>query len=220
MKIFKKILGLILIILCVCLIFISFVKKPNLKPVKGQLMKIDLNGFDKLMIVSHPGDESVFGGANLIKDNYLVVCVSCGYDVNRENEFIDAVNMSGDKFVMLGYSDKIYTNRNYKKIYKQIKYILNYKKWDMVVTHNPLGENGNYQHKQISDIVSSLDSDVYYFGKYYSKGQMNKLDKETTLNKNVIKYKINMVKVYDGLYDDYKHILPFEDWIRGSKWKN
>lgn len=220
MKIFKKILVLILIVICAFLIFISFVKKPNLMPVKGQIIKMDLSGVDKLMIVSHPGDESVFGGVNLIKDKYLVVCVSCGYDSVKEEQFINAVNKSGDNYIMMGYSDIIYTNRDYKRIYKQIKYILNYKKWDMVVTHNPLGENNNYQHKQISKIVSSLDDNVYYFGKYYSKRQMNKLDRETTLGKNEIKDKINLVKIYDGLYDDYKHILPFEDWIRGSKWKN
>ena len=29
-----------------------------------------------------------------------------------------------------------------------------------------------------------------------------------------------MVKKYDNLYDDYSHILPFEDWIGADKWKS
>ncbi len=29
-----------------------------------------------------------------------------------------------------------------------------------------------------------------------------------------------MVKKYDSIYDDYKHILPFEDWIGANKWKD
>ena len=50
---------------------------------------------------------------------------------------------------------------------------------------------------------------------------MEDLDKETSLNGKIIKNKINnMVKKYDNLYDDYKHMLPFEDWIGANKWKN
>ena len=30
---------------------------------------IDIEGIDNLMIVSHPGDEIIFGGAHLLKDN-------------------------------------------------------------------------------------------------------------------------------------------------------
>ena len=62
---------------------------------------------------------------------------------------------------------------------------------------------------------------LYYFGKYYTRKELDKLDKETTLDGNLISNKINnMVRKYDGVYDDYKHILPFEDWIGANRWKN
>ena len=222
MKKFKNVIVILIVLLLMVFIVQAFLKKPNLMPVKGQLEDIDLSNVNKLMIVSHPGDESVWGGVHLLSDNYLVVCVSCGYDKDKTSDFLTATQYSGDPVVMMGYSDKLYLKGNYKKIKKQIKTILNYKNWNEVITHNPDGEYDNYQHKQISEIVSELSvNNLTYFGKYYDEKELDKLDKETTLDGKLIKQKINnMVKVYDGIYDDYKHMLPFEDWTGANKWKS
>lgn len=221
MKKFKNFITLIFILLLMCIIILSFLKKPNLIPVKGQISNINLGNVDKLMIVSHPGDESVFGGIHLLLDNYLVVCVSCGYDQKKTNDFLKAISYSDDYGIMMGYSDKIYFSGDYKKIKKKIKYILNYKNWNEVIVHNPDGEYGNFQHKQINQILSELKPhNLYYFGKYYSEKELDGLDMETKADGNLIKMKINMVKNYDNIYDDYKHILPFEDLIGADKWKS
>ena len=50
--------------------------------------KIELDNYDKLMIVAHPDDETLWGGAHLLEDNYLVVCITCGPIKDRVNEFI------------------------------------------------------------------------------------------------------------------------------------
>ena len=221
MKRLKNIIIFLIVLVLMVFIVHAFLKKPNLMPVKGQLEKINLTNINKLMIVSHPGDESVWGGVHLLSDNYLIVCVSCGYDKKKTNDFLKVIKKSDDSVIMMGYSDKFYLNRDYKKIKKQLKYILNYKSWNEVVTHNPDGEYDNYQHKQINRILNELDiNNLYYFGKYYSKKELNKLDMETTLNGDLIKKKIDMVKNYDGIYDDYGHILPFEDWIGANKWES
>ena len=221
----KKLKNVIIVLIVLVLMFFivwTFLRKPNLMPVKGQLEDLNLNNVNKLMIVSHPGDESVWGGAHLISDNYLVVCISCGYNQGKTDDFLKATEYSKDPVIMMGYSDKIYLNRDYKKIKKQIRFILKYKNWSEVVTHNPDGEYDNYQHKQINQILNELKvNNLYYFGEYYSERKLDKLDKETTLDGNLIQNKINnMVKKYDGIYDDYKHMLPFEDWIVANKWKN
>lgn len=221
----KKVKNVIIVVVILILMFFivkAFLKQPNLMPVKGQIEKINLTNVNKLMIVSHPGDESVWGGAHLLTDNYLVVCVSCGYDKDKTDDFLKATNYSSDPVIMMGYSDKFYLNRDYKKIKKQIKYILNYKNWSEVVTHNPDGEYNNYQHKQLNRILNELKvNNLNYFGKYYSAKELDKLDKETTLDGDLIQNKINnMVKKYDGIYDDYKHMLPFEDWTGANKWKD
>lgn len=222
MKKLKNVIIILIVLIIMFFIVQAFLKQPNLMPVKGQLEELNLTNVNKLMIVSHPGDESVWGGVHLLSDNYLVVCVSCGYDKDKTNSFLEAIKNSGDYSIMMGYSDKIYFNKDYKKIKKQLKYILKYKNWSEVVTHNPDGEYDNYQHKQISKILNEQNiNNLYYFGKYYSKKEMEELDKETTLNGKLIKNKINnMVKKYDDLYDDYKHMIPFEDWIGANKWKD
>ena len=221
----KRVKNVIIVIVALILMFFivqAFLKKPNLMPVKGQIEQVDLSNIDKLMIVSHPGDESVWGGVHLLTDNYLVVCVSCGYDENKTNDFLKVMDYSKDPVIMMGYSDKVYFNSDYKKIKKQIKYILNYKNWSEVITHNPDGEYNNYQHKQINKILKEQNvNNLNYFGKYYSSKELDKLDKETTLDGDLISNKINnMVKKYDGLYEDYKHMLPFEDWIEARSWKD
>ena len=221
----KKVKNVIIVLIILVLMFFivwTFLRQPNLMPVKGQLESLDLNNVNKLMIVSHPGDESVWGGAHLISDNYLVVCISCGYNKNKTNDFLKVTEYSKDPIIMMGYSDKLYLKRDYKSIKKKLKLILKYKNWSEVVTHNPDGEYNNYQHKQINQILNELNvNKLYYFGEYYSEKELDKLDKETTLDGDLIQNKINnMVKKYDGIYDDYKHMLPFEDWIGASKWKN
>lgn len=220
MKKFKNVIIVIIVLILMIFIVQAFLKKPNLMPVKAQIEKIDLSNIDKLMIVSHPGDESVWGGVHLLIDNYLVVCVSCGYDEEKTDNFLKIMDYSKDPVIMMGYSDKVYFNSDYKKIKKQIKYILNYKSWHEVITHNPDGEYNNYQHKQINKILKEQNvSNLNYFGKYYSSKELDKLDKETTLDGDLISDKINnMVKMYDGLYDDYKHMLPYEDWIGARSW--
>lgn len=222
MKKLKNVIIITVILILMFLIVFTFLRKPNLMPVKGQLEKINLSTTNKLMIVSHPGDESVWGGVHLLSDNYLVVCVSCGYNKVKTNQFLKVMQYSGDSVVMMGYSDKIYLNSDYKKIKKQLKLILKYKNWSEIITHNPDGEYNNYQHKQINKILNELGvQNLYYFGKYYTRKELDKLDKETTLDGNLISNKINnMVRKYNGVYDDYKHILPFEDWIGANRWKN
>lgn len=73
---------------------------------------------------------------------------------------------------------------------------------------------GNYQHIQINNIVNNL-TNSYYFGKYYKK-----IDKETNYKNNLIKKKINLIKTYQKNYNNYKQMIPFEEWTSGGEWKN
>ena len=49
----------------------------------------DWDKVDNLMIVAHPDDETLWGSSYLIKDKYLVVCITCGNKRVRVN--IDSV---------------------------------------------------------------------------------------------------------------------------------
>ena len=70
MKKLKNVIIVIVILILMLWIVVAFFRKSNLMPVKGQLEKINLNNVNKLMIISHPGDESVWGGVHLLSDNY------------------------------------------------------------------------------------------------------------------------------------------------------
>jgi hypothetical protein len=221
MKRVGNILLVIIILLFSALIVQLFLKKPNLMPVGGQLKKLDLNDVNKVMVVAHPGDESLWGAGHLLTDKYLVVCVSCGYDKKMEKQFIKSVKMSGNPVIMMGMSDR-FDKYAYKSIKKDLTLILNYKDWQLVVTHNPHGEYGNFQHKKISQFVSNIHpNNLYYFGKIYSRKELHRMDKTTNLKGIIIKKKIEMIKNYGNSFGKkYEYMVPFEDWKIVSEWKN
>ena len=89
-------------------------------------------GIDKLMIVAHPDDESFWGGAHLLEDDYLVVCITCGPAKRRVEEFKKAMAITKDEYIMLGYPDVTKGKRDdWSKVHKKIKAdldkIINYK---------------------------------------------------------------------------------------------
>ena len=46
------------------------------------------------MIVAHADDDLLWGGMHLIKDKYVVVCVTCGTNELREKEFEKAMKLT------------------------------------------------------------------------------------------------------------------------------
>lgn len=37
---------------------------------------MNLSGIDKVMVVAHPDDETLWGGMHLLKNKYLVICLT------------------------------------------------------------------------------------------------------------------------------------------------
>lgn len=190
---------------------------------------IDIEGIDNLMIVSHPGDEIIFGGAHLLKDNYLVVCITCGVEENITQNFIEVMQKTKDKYIILGYPE--YTNNekdNWNEYYDAIKEdlsnIIRLKEWSTITTHNPEGEYGSIQHKKTSKIVTSITTKkyLYYFGKYYTKHTiMNHQDSLSQINQNILNQKTKLIGIYkteDYLQTEFNHIYKYEDWIKYKEW--
>ncbi len=226
----KKILYIIGTLILSVIIVYLFTHSSNKIPVKQQLKKTDLTNINKVMIIAHPDDESIWGGAHLLQDNYLVVCITCGGNSTRVNEINKAMDYTKDKVIMLDYPDKVWNKRSdwraEKSLIKQdIKTILKYKDWKQVITHNPDGEYGHIQHMITSQIVTDIygaQENLYYFGKYYTKKALNKLDKETTIDKKILKQKIKiLLPIYKSqkfINDKFGHMYPFEDWIKSTNW--
>ena len=118
---------------------------------------------DKLMIVAHPDDESLFGGGELIKykGEYKVVCLDYGNHLVRHKEFLCAMeslevkkweHWDGELF-------KSSTAYNESILIPRLERVLNEKNWKKVVTHNQGGEYGHYRHIGTHNVLSRLYPD-------------------------------------------------------------
>lgn len=222
----------------------------SVSKVKGMLTrqmlnKLNLSSVNNLMIVAHPDDDTIFGGAHLISDKYLVVCMTHGKD-NRSVEFNNAMDISKSERIILSYPEATWVKGSlFKKdadfnwdgcqlaIQNDINLLLHYKKWDTVVTHNPAGEYGNIHHKKISKYTTSLYEKTpqsakrfMYFAKYYEKTQLTNAVKRTLpeINPELYAIKVKMLEAYKSkkytCFTWLGHIEPYEKWVYYDDWKN
>lgn len=208
---------------------------------RKKLDTLDLRNVKKIMIVAHPDDETLWGGSHLIDDNYLVVCMSNGWHKKRSGDFNRVMTKTGDAHIILDYPDvrKEWVKNGkygYEMDYystcrdameQDIQLLLTYKNWDEVVTHNPKGEYGKYHHQQVSQMVTQIfdeslkeKSQLYYFGKYYPKGEEIPGD---MINEEKLKTKEKLVNEYQptarGAIKAFGHMIPYENWILEENWK-
>lgn len=190
---------------------------------------INLNEIDNLMIVSHPTDEILFGGSHLLEDNYLVVCITCGVNKDLTHTFIDVLQKTNDKYIILGYPEYSNNERENWSEYKiaikdNLNTIINLKEWSTIVTHNPEGEYGSLQHRITSNIVTSISpkKNLYYFGKYYTKNSIvNHYNELSQINQNILNQKIKLIGMYkteDYIQTEFSHIYNYEEWIKYKEW--
>ena len=149
---------------------------------------------NKLMIVAHPDDELVFGGAELIKygEQYKVVCISYKNDKIRSKEFQNVMKqLNISNYEMWDFKDSLqdYVNtldENISYEHKSFTNLLN-RKWEKIVTHNPIGEYGHPKHKRLFETVKKLCNKFYVFGKDLEK-----------LPDNILKKKLELLKLYES----------------------
>ena len=218
---------LITIVFSISLISISYYNSKH--TIIKDITKLNLFNVDTLIIVSHPSDEVLWTSSELINNNCLVVCISCTNN-QETTEFIKNLNYTNDLYLTLEYpeyKDNTRTNWNiYKKdISKDIKKILNTKRWTTIITHNPNGEYGNIHHKLISNIVTENTNNkdiLYFFQEYHSKKDIsNYYDYLLKLDPNILQTKYYLLSNYnskDYILDSYSHIIPYEELIPYRKW--
>ena len=208
--------------------YIKKVKAYHVDPLKEeQLVEIGAKNCNKLMIVAHPDDELLWGGAHLSEGGYLVVCITNGKNETRREEFKTVVEKSGNTPLILNYPDKVLGKRDdwtnvRDKIEDDISLIMNYKKWDFIVTHNPKGEYGHIHHIMTSESVTKLfdklvpAQKLYYFGKYYKAVDLPSVkDKLTPISDKELEFKESLSKYYESQKDTIEklsHMMPYEEW--------
>lgn len=207
---------------------------------KADLDALDLSSYDNLMIVAHPDDETIFGGSQMISDNYLVVCLTSGYNPIRKNEYFSVLNQTNDRGLMLSYPDLTYiapgqlkrddwatVNKGMKK---DIQLLLQYKNWKKIVTHNPNGEYSHQHHIMTSKYVTEKYNEtmpeqpkLYYFG-YYSTNYVKQHAAElATIPEENLKKKREILKLYTtqqnmvsrlSHMDAYEFLIPVSEWVK------
>ncbi len=192
----------------------------------------NIKNADKLMIVAHPDDESIWGGGHLQEGGYLVVCITNGRNEERTTEFKRAVLASGNTPLILEYPDKVNGERdNWDAVYDQIQHdvdlLVSYKSWTLIVSHNPLGEYGHQHHWMTSRIVADScikygRTDIlYYFGIYHSKGDLpDYVDEMTPMTDEQIEFKEYLLTFYDSqesTVKKFEHMNPYEMWLKADE---
>jgi len=199
---------------------------------KNVLDKNNASKYKNLMIVAHPDDETLWGGANLIKDSYFVISLTNNYNLIRANEFMQIMNFTNNSGLLLNYpdfQDGIIDNwSNVEEgIIKDLTIILNYKYWEKIVTYGPDGTYGHIHHKKTYEFVTLVSKklkkfdNLYYFGKYYRKDKIpSNLLKITEKELEYKKKEISIYKSAKRGIDKYLiHVLPYERFILASKIK-
>ena len=156
---------------------------------------------DKLMIVAHPDDEALFGGAELLTHSkeYKVIAVDESHNHVRKGEFKASMAFIGiDEYEpWTGFKGGEDYHRE-KLIYELLR-VLREKDWKKVVTHNKQGEYGHPRHRALHDILNHLRPELLW--------QFDKCKErlETTL----LHDKRDLLKVYES----QKQVLEwFSPW--------
>tara|TARA_R100000541_G_scaffold14890_1_gene24287 strand:+ start:4001 stop:5443 length:1443 start_codon:yes stop_codon:yes gene_type:complete len=154
---------------------------PSVKPKNAETLKLAFNDYQttKLMVVAHPDDELIFGGAELIKygPEYKVVCLTNKLNKIRSKEFETVMKkLNVGSWEMFDYEDTLYPTQQFN-----LKDILKSREWEKIVTHNPIGEYGHPQHKLVFDIILNITNNFYVFGKSQQKLDQNILDTKNNL---------------------------------------
>lgn len=205
-------------------------KYTHVSPVTAkQLQEADIKDYKNLMIVAHPDDEVIWGGAHLLDEKYFVLCITNGDNETRSKEFYEVMKAAGCKGLILSYPDKILNFRsdwriNKKNIQEDIATVLQYQNWDKVVTHNKKGEYGHEQHKMVHKLTTSAFEEtsqqgrLFFFGDYYTVFS-EPLDLQR-VGDNLYQEKRELANIYQSQRKTVKmlyHMLKYENWTEQTK---
>lgn len=203
----------------------------------ADLDALDLSGADKLMIVAHPDDETLWGGGHLSQGGYFVVCITNGKNQTRASEFQSVMAASGNTGLLLSYPDKVAGRRDdweqvWDNIAADLQLILTYRSWSQITTHNADGEYGHQHHRMTHSLVTEqydtlgLKQPLYVFGTYYKASLLPEVSNTLTpLTENMLTKKEQLLTLYTSQKRTVKklsHMNPYEEWekIRGGNYEN
>ena len=187
--------------------------------------------YKNVMIVAHPDDETLWGGANLYNDSYFVVCLTNGATKKRARDYKKILNFTNSDGLILEYPDAqggIRDDWTYQKkgISNDVHTILNYKNWKKIVTYNPEGVTGHihhkmtYKHVRDEAVRTNQLNKVYYFERFFKKGHIpSYAHRISNRDLEIKKQEVNLYQsVIKDIYKYWYYMLPYEYFIKDSNW--
>ena len=160
---------------------------------------------DKIMIVAHPDDEALFGGAELLThpEEYKVVAVDEYQNEVRRAEWISSMQFIGitDSEHWSGFKGGEDYHRE-KLIYELLR-VLRERKYKKIVTHNRKGEYGHPRHRALHDVLNHLRPELLW---QFDKGS-DRLPQDLLLKKR------DLLKVYGSQRDVLDWFSPWYERI-------
>ena len=206
-------------------VYIKVMPYINVAPVTAeQLDEIGLADCDSLMIVAHPDDEYIWGGAHLLEGRWFVVVLTNGNNKTRAPEFKKMTDALGNKGLILSYPDKIAGSRSdwafwEDSITADLRTILTYKRWSRVVTHNAEGEYGHQHHIATHRLTvaaydeTGIDATLYFFGRYHKNGEIPA--DLPHIDDAALAKKLTFIDIYESQHntiEKLRHMFPYENW--------
>lgn len=186
---------------------------PSVKKKDALILQQAFNDYqiNKLMIVAHPDDELIFGGAELINHGpeYKVICLTNKSNKTRSKEFKEVMKkLKVGSWEILDYDDTL----NPVGVIN-LESILISRDWKKIVTHNSIGEYGHPQHKFIFDYVKQyIDKVICNQEIFYVFGKSDK-----KLSKNILDKKKEFLKLYSSEKDIINQLLNNNgDWFKSN----
>ena len=131
---------------------------------------------NKLLIVAHPDDEVLWGGANLLREpGWLVISATNRSNAGRREEFqktmsyfnvtqfqmydVEDVYIDEDEDGATQKVNQLFDNSEFEQALAE----LSKKQWKLVLTHNTQGEYGHIHHKKVGQLVRKYFPDTKSF---------------------------------------------------------
>ena len=154
---------------------------------------------DKIMIVAHPDDEALFGGAELLThpNEYKVVVLDEYHNDIRRREFLDSMRFIGihEYEHWTGYKGGEDYHRE-KLIYELLR-VLRERDYKKIVTHGSNGEYGHPRHRGCHDVLAHLRPELLWV---FDRGE--RIDSELVEKKS---------KLLD-CYGSQREVLGWFNW--------
>ena len=160
---------------------------------------------DKIMIVSHPDDEALFGGAELLAhpDEYKVVVLDEYHNDIRRREFLDSMRFIGIHEYEHWTGFKGGEDYHREKLIYELLRVLRERNYKKIVTHNKQGEYGHPRHRACHDILNHLRPELLWC---FNTGKER-------LSEDILYKKRDLLKVYGSQRDVLEWFSPWYEKI-------